>query len=173
MAKKKEKQQVINNIQELNLEIDYDKLADAIVKAQNIVKEENKPTKKIGFWKAVGQTIINKEAKNGKRTAILLAEIMNVIFNFMAIVAFLFAISTIVVSVQKLNWNMDFWQIVAQLFIIAGFVIASLATSLIFRAVANEISAEKDRSYIITLFFGFTSLASLVVALISLFKEVG
>ena len=44
MAKKKEKQQVINNIQELNLEIDYDKLADAIVKAQNIVKEENQPT---------------------------------------------------------------------------------------------------------------------------------
>ena len=33
MAKKKEKPQVINNIQELNLEIDYDKLAEAIVKA--------------------------------------------------------------------------------------------------------------------------------------------
>ena len=35
MAKKKDKPQVINNIQELNLEIDYDKLAEAIVKAQN------------------------------------------------------------------------------------------------------------------------------------------
>ena len=34
MAKKKDKPQVINNIQELNLEIDYDKLAEAIVKAQ-------------------------------------------------------------------------------------------------------------------------------------------
>lgn len=33
MAKKKDKSQVINNIQELNLEIDYDKLAEAIVKA--------------------------------------------------------------------------------------------------------------------------------------------
>jgi len=33
MAKKKDKPQVINNIQELNLEIDYDKLAEAIVKA--------------------------------------------------------------------------------------------------------------------------------------------
>ena len=33
MAKKKDKPQVINNIQKLNLEIDYDKLAEAIVKA--------------------------------------------------------------------------------------------------------------------------------------------
>lgn len=30
MAKKKDKPQVINNIGELNLEIDYDKLAEAI-----------------------------------------------------------------------------------------------------------------------------------------------
>ena len=35
MAKKKDKPQVINNIQELNLEIDYDKLSEAIVKAQS------------------------------------------------------------------------------------------------------------------------------------------
>ena len=40
MAKKKDKLQVINNIQELNLEIDYDKLAEAIVKA-NQIEEEN------------------------------------------------------------------------------------------------------------------------------------
>ena len=40
MAKKKDKPQVINNIQELNLEIDYDKLAEAIVKA-NQIEEEN------------------------------------------------------------------------------------------------------------------------------------
>ena len=33
MAKKKDKPQVVNNIQELNIEIDYDKLAEAIVKA--------------------------------------------------------------------------------------------------------------------------------------------
>ena len=34
MAKKKDKPQVINNIQELNLEIDYSKLAKAIIEAQ-------------------------------------------------------------------------------------------------------------------------------------------
>ena len=173
MAKKKDKPQIINNIGEINLEIDYDKLAEAIVKAQNAAKEENKPTEKIGFWKAVGKTIVNQESKNGKRTSMLLAEIMNVIFNSMAVIAILFAMSTIAVSVQKLNWNIDFWQLAIQALIISVFVVTALATSLIFRAIANEIGAEKDRSYITTLFFGFTSLASLVVALISLFKEVG
>lgn len=40
MAKKKEKTQVINNIDQLNLEIDYDKLAEAIVKANKTAKKE-------------------------------------------------------------------------------------------------------------------------------------
>ena len=40
MAKKKDKPQVINNIQELNLEIDYDKLAEAIVRANKKAEEE-------------------------------------------------------------------------------------------------------------------------------------
>lgn len=43
MAKKKDKPQIINNIQELNLEIDYDKLAEAIVKANK--KEKTKEDK--------------------------------------------------------------------------------------------------------------------------------
>ena len=43
MAKKKDKPQIINNIQEMNLEIDYDKLAEAIVKANK--KEKNKEDK--------------------------------------------------------------------------------------------------------------------------------
>ena len=38
---------------------------------------------------------------------------------------------------------------------------------------AKERKAEKDRNYITTLFFGFTSLASLIVALVALFKGVG
>ena len=42
MAKKKDKPQVINNIQELNLEIDYDKLAETIVRANFLQQEEIK-----------------------------------------------------------------------------------------------------------------------------------
>lgn len=55
MAKKKDKSQIINNIQKLNLEIDYDKLAQAIVKAKQI-EEENAAKKKaadLEEWKKI------------------------------------------------------------------------------------------------------------------------
>ena len=52
MAKKKDKQQVINNIGELNLDIDYDKLAKAIVKAQRN-KNENEQTQQVGFCQSL------------------------------------------------------------------------------------------------------------------------
>lgn len=127
---------------------------------------------KVGFWKAVGKTIVNKEAKNGKCTAMLLAEIMVTVFNAMAILGVLTTVGMVIVSTQQLNWNMSTWSVIFQALIIVVFAVTVLIASLIFRAIANEIGAEKDRNYITTLFFGFTSLASLIVALIALFKGV-
>lgn len=46
MAKNKDNPQIINNIQELNLEIDYDKLAEAIVKANSLYQEKIKEQEK-------------------------------------------------------------------------------------------------------------------------------
>ena len=68
MGKKKDKPQVINNIQELNLDIDYDKLAEAIVKAKQI-EEENaakKKTEELASWrKSIG--VNNHEDKRGMK----------------------------------------------------------------------------------------------------------
>ena len=172
MAKKKDKPQVINNIREINLEIDYDKLAEAIVKAQEKSEEKNRPKETIGFWKAVWEIILNKEDKDGKRTSSVLAEIMASIFNFVAIVGVLFFV-VILASIFKLEWNVAWEQMVTQAIMIAILLLISLSIALIFRGIANEIKAEKDRNYITTLFFGFTSLASLIVALVALFKGVG
>ena len=48
MAKKRDKNSVVNHIQNVNMEIDYDKLAGAIVKAQektqDITKSKNRYT---------------------------------------------------------------------------------------------------------------------------------
>ena len=50
MSKKKDKPQVVNNIEEINLEIDYEKLAEAIVIAQEkeSKKSEEKSKKRMG-----------------------------------------------------------------------------------------------------------------------------
>ena len=103
----------------------------------------------------------------------LLAEIMVTVFNAMAILGVLTTVGMVIVSTQQLNWNMSTWSVILQALIIGVFAVTVLITSLIFRAIANEIGAEKDRNYITTLFFGFTSLASLIVALVALFKGVG
>ena len=49
MAKKKDKNQPITHIQNLNLEIDYDKLAESIVKAQGKANETIKKHKPLGI----------------------------------------------------------------------------------------------------------------------------
>ena len=58
MAKKKDKPQVINNIQELNLEIDYDKLAEAIVKANKKEKTKKNKTTHRGLIMSFGNGAI-------------------------------------------------------------------------------------------------------------------
>ena len=65
MAKKKDKPQVINNIQELNLEIDYNKLAEAIVKAKQI--EEDNATKKNAEDLAAWRRSIGKKDHEDKK----------------------------------------------------------------------------------------------------------
>lgn len=154
-------------------EIDYNKLAEAIVKANEVSKAESQHSEKIGFWKAVWKIIRNKESKNGKRTAILLAEIMATFFNVAALIGLAFSGLILIGSIFGFKWNVEITQIIIQVAATAILILFALAISLIFRCIANEIGAEKDRNYITTLFFGFTSLASLIVALIALFKGVG
>ena len=153
-------------------EIDYEKLAEAIVKA-NTPKEEIKYTEKTGFWKAVWKTIFNKEAKSGKKTAYLLAEIMATFFNVAALMGLAFSVLILIGSIFGLKWNVEITQIIIQVVATTIPILFALAISLIFRGIANEIGAEKDRNYITTLFFGFISIASLIVALVALFKGVG
>ena len=53
MGKKDRKPPVVNHIQELNLEIDYDKLAEAIVKARQIEtkNEQDKKEAELKEWR--------------------------------------------------------------------------------------------------------------------------
>lgn len=172
MAKKKVKTQVTNTMNILSLEIDYDKLAEAIVKAQEKSQTPAESKNKIGFWKAVWLIIRNKEPKNGNKTAYILAEILAWIFNTFAIGGVLVFI-LICFSISRLNWTIDAAHFIAQVVVLVLLLGTALSISLIFRGIANEIKAEKDRNYITALFFGFSSLASLIVALVELSKGVG
>ena len=173
MAKKKDKPQTINNIDNLHLEIDYDKLAEAIVKAQEKSAEmnvaENLPAEKTGFWKSVGLILRNKETKTGERTTGALAEVLAFIFNAVSAVFLAFSGLAGYVLATQIDWKQDMSRSIIQVSIVLVGIFLSLPMSLIFRGIANEIRAEKDRNYILSFFSGIVSLAALVVALVALF----
>lgn len=83
MAKKKDKSQIINNIQKLNLEIDYDKLAQAIVKAKQI-EEENAAKKKaadLEEWKKILGVNKHEDKKGIKKKIYVFCNNVKVFFN--------------------------------------------------------------------------------------------
>ena len=157
MSKKKDKQQVINNIQELNLEIDYDKLAEAMVRANNKIEAEANQSKNI--------------------TSGMFSMLIFVILRLVAfagwLIAFLILLDSIDIclAMSWIGWGIigNIFQIVYKAVIIIMMILYSL---LLWRA-AKEFETEKDRNYVISVFSGIVSFAALIVALIALFKGVG
>ncbi len=170
--KKGKKTPIVNNYYHTNMEIDYDRLAEAIAKAQKVSKERT-PQEKVGFWKAIGLIIINREPKAGQTASFMLASLLSWVFNALSIISVLLFVCLIGAMVTALNWSGDLAVIIIQAIVSILMLFLTAAIALIFRGIANDIKAEKDRNYIATLFFGFTSLASLIVALVALFKGVG
>ena len=158
MAKKKEKPQVINNIQELNLEIDYDKLAEAIVKANSQLDAEANKSKKF--------------------TSGMFSISVFVILRVIALLGWIIAFALLIGSINtfiEMSWN-DFSTISGNIFqIIYSITITVLLVlyPLMLWKSAKEIETEKDRNYIISVFSGIVSFAALIVALVALFKGVG
>ena len=159
MAKKKDKPQVINNIQELNLEIDYKKLAQAIVEAQNDAEKQQTERKSFvsnsfAFW-------------------------ISLFFRFVPVFGITVCLIGFITIIQYAI-NTAIWSsannIIANIFalgIVVLFLIALGAYCIIMWRAAKEIEQEKDKNFIVAVFSGIVSFAALIVALVALFKGVG
>ena len=158
MGKKKDKKQTVNNIQELNLEIDYDKLAEAIVKANNRAEEETNKNNKFtsGAFSITTAFVL--------RAVAFLGALLSLMSPF------------VILSVAKtFVWNeigAIIGNILGILFFVAWVAVLALYSWLLWKS-AKEIETEKDKNYIISVFSGIVSFAALIVALVALFKEVG
>lgn len=143
MAKKKDKPQVINNIQELNLEIDYEKFAKAIVKAQD---EAKKVKKRPDRFRAVGMVAVN--------TAI------HVIIAIFIVIAFI---------VMWVNFSSDKTPRLFECIVYSILFIVIIAAQ-IFSAIE---SWKDDDENAIKHFNTNVALVALIVSLIALLKGVG
>ncbi len=199
MAKKKDKPQVINNIGELKLEIDYDKLAEAIVKAKQI--EEDNATKKNAEDLAAWRRSIGKkdhEDKKGlmKKIFVVCNRIkvsVKIIFNpknkslyksmtgafmqgvtatfFNLVKWFLWILS--VGFIGSLLFHGEAEVTILQYFTSIVRAILAFVLAGIFRLMAIETEQMTDRERILGIFTAVISVYPLIEKAIELFKGVG
>lgn len=174
MAKKKEKPRIINNIQELNLEIDYDKLAEAVVMAQRKSKgtPEEIASGEIGFWKSIWYIIQNKKKTSGEILAEAMSLLMSFVFNILATLLLLGGIVCVgIFFVYIFRFVTGQLPITFDAITILSLGLLLAVFALLMRGIANDISWEKDRNYIVAIFSSIVSFAALIVALIALFNN--
>ena len=155
MGKKKDRRQPINNIQNLNLEINYDKLAESIVKAQEKAEES-----------------IQKQKRYTLGT---FATPLIVAFYGMSILGWILVVA-VPVSVYK-AWDTLQWDnfvagltnVIALVFLLGIMAIVALYSVLLWKS-AKEVEEETDRNYVISMFSGVVSFVALIVALVALVK---
>lgn len=199
MAKKKDKSQIINNIQELNLEIDYDKLAQAIVKAKQI-EEENAAKKKaadLEDWKKILGVNKHEDKKGIKKKIYVFCNDVKVFFNliffskkkkvrvsmtgafmqsitatfFHLIKVMLWILSLAFISVCIYHGNMAFGLLNYVYYI--GFAIIAFMLASIFRLMAIETEQITDRERVLGIFTAVMSVIPMIEIIVSFFKEVG
>lgn len=177
---KKEKAAVVNNIKELNLEKDYDKLAEAIVKAQEKAKDEKTKSGTNGkprFFSAIWSIIKGEKSKDGRFLSAPFAIIISAVYRIIAIfgiIAVVLLLIATVLALRQVSWLG--WNIASNIMGILFALTMSITVFLymvLFWGAANDVRHEKDKNYVISVFSGLVSVAALVVAIIALYKGIG
>ena len=170
---------VIYNIKQVCNELDYDKLAEAIVKAQekaNPSETETTEKQKASLWRSIGRILKGEKSRDGRFLSAPFLLVISFLYRAIAILGIIFLIiadTASVVAFTKLSWQG--WQIAANILIAVFVVVVSFAIFLymvIFWGAANDIEHEKDKNYVISVFSGLVSVAALIVAIIALYKGV-
>lgn len=164
------------NSTQASVEIDYDKLANAIVKANRMAdKEELQPEQKgktkIKFFKGLWRLIKGDVDTEEEMTLGLFSLILSGFFFVIAIIGFIFALFVIGSLIVKMEWA--FSQILSNIVFIGVTVLSSFIVcfiSVIALCAGREVEKSKDKNFIFNAFSGVVGLIALVVALIALKK---
>ena len=153
MAKKKQNT-VVNNIDSVSIEIDYDKLAHAIVNA-------NKKT----------QADENTEYSSSREWMKFIATCLLYGFSILCLVTSLGLFAVGIKFTFEFN-SAEYKPLIEIAISIIGAFFLLLLAAFTFLA-AKDLDGEQDKNYVATVFSNTMSMFALIVALIALFKEVG
>lgn len=174
-----------HNVFRSTTEIDYDKLAKAIIKAQQEAEEQKQVEKlqednsKVKLSasqtrKLICAVITNKAESNGTLTSSFIGSLLASCFNLIALFGvgiLILGVIAFVIIVKDFDWSVNSIPtniIMIMLCMCFELIIAMVA--FIFRCIANEIAKEKDRNYIIAVFSAVVAFAALVVAVVGYAK---
>ncbi|MBR4420829.1 MAG: hypothetical protein IKT32_08105 [Clostridia bacterium] len=183
-------------VENVNVEIDYEKLAKAIVTAQNIVKEQeqkkeaellaqekkkDKKQNKKGFFnriKLLYGLFTNKIDTKGEATSMIMpgvTSIMALIFSkIFSFVSFLLLIGSVLLAVFSMSWeNAQIVSNIVFLLVSIAVTIIIFFFSFIFKIVANDINKTEDKHYVLSVFSALAGFGALIVSLVALLKGVG
>lgn len=198
MAKKKSSPTVVNNIESVNMEIDYDKLAEAIVKAKEIEKEKESQQNAydVAEWrKSIG--VKDYEDKKGiekkvflffnnlkvflcllffpkkkeikvSMTGIFMQSITTVFFNVIKLM--LWVLSAMFICFVIFHGNMAFGFF--DYFRYISLAVMAFLLAGIFRLMAIETEHITDRERVLGIFTAVMSVIPMVETIVSFFKEV-
>ena len=151
--------------------IDYEKLAEAIVVAErkaNEAQKDNQVRQKISVWKSIGYIMKGKSSEDGRYLVGPFAVLAALFFRILAVATF---ISLLLVDIFAV-WNWDwFWAALGNTLIFLIWLMANPVLFLLlflFLGAANDIENEKDRSIVLSVFSGITSIVAIVIAIIAI-----
>lgn len=167
------------NSTQASVEIDYDKLANAIVKANRMANKEElqsepKGKTEVKFFKGLWRLIKGDIDTDEQMTLGLFSLILSFFFFTIAIIGFIFAffiICALVVEIIKTEWVCS--QIlnnIVLIVVVALFAFIVFFISIIALCAGREVEKSKDKNFIFNAFSGVVGLIALVVALIALKK---
>lgn len=192
---KKKKEETKVNIEKVNIEINYDKLAESIVKSKEIAKEKEQikvkelqeleekakkeeKRKKIGFWEAIkffrklhkGEIDTKGEATPMIMPMLtsLMAFVFSIIFNILSL---LFFIGIVLFAIFEMSWQTN--QIITNISVLFLFLVIDIilyVISFMMRVVGNDIEKTKDKHYVLALFSALVGFVALIVSMVALFK---
>lgn len=171
--------------QKIEIEIDYDKLAQAIVKANRLAEKteqvheesEKKGNTFVGFWKAVWKLLTGKYKVEGEYwITSVFSVILSAIFFIVGWLGFIGSIGAFAYffyyASSVMSWT-GAESIVQNIFsLIFELVIVFIAflISLMMIGAEREARKSKDKNYIVGAFSGMVSLVALIVSLVALVK---
>lgn len=178
---------IINNTNNIKCEIDYEKLANAIVEAQKRSKEkdlielkngdnnnkndsgkttDNTKKEKKSLFKSIWSILRNKVDTDDEMTIGTFSFLLEMFFRFVAGFGSILIILLTGTHIVKLSvsdyacWEKVIYSIVT---VVLGFM--ALLFCVLIWGTSNEISREKDKNYLMTIFSSVTGLIAVIISI--------